>query len=226
MNADKRDHLIALLRHPTPAMRERLHSLKASAANDHDRPDFVWHFLLQSFATMGNSRGWQGLIGTPRNYERVTYEHLLPLSPAARLEVLQATLRAAKIRMPDKKAAWLAHNITCIEAIGGEEQARAAALAAPGTQGKIAFMRQFAGIGDKYARNIWMDVYDPDFRTTIAIDERIKRISAALGVTFRTYAEHERFYQDIACDAGLDGWELDRLLYNFTDELLQRLDTT
>lgn len=64
MHADTRDHLIALLRHPTPAVREQLDSLKASATKDHDRPDFVWHFLLQSFATMGNSRGWQGLIGT------------------------------------------------------------------------------------------------------------------------------------------------------------------
>jgi hypothetical protein len=87
-------------------------------------------------------------------------------------------------------------------------------------------MRQFAGIGDKYARNIWMDVYDPDFRTTIAIDERIKRISAALGVTFRTYADHERFYQDIAHEAGLDGWDLDRLLYNFRDDIIMTLQST
>lgn len=31
------------------------------------------------------------------------------------------------------------------------------------TGGKIAFMKRLAGVGDKYVRKIWMDVYHPDF---------------------------------------------------------------
>ena len=34
------------------------------------RPDFIWYFLLQSFSTMGNSRGWDGLIGNQNNYKK------------------------------------------------------------------------------------------------------------------------------------------------------------
>jgi hypothetical protein len=41
------------------------------------RPDFVWYELLLSFATMGNSRGAEGLMRTPANYRRVTFPSLL-----------------------------------------------------------------------------------------------------------------------------------------------------
>ena len=27
-----------------------------------ERPDFLWHYLLQSFSTMGRASGWQRLI--------------------------------------------------------------------------------------------------------------------------------------------------------------------
>ena len=40
------------------------------------RPDFIWHYLLQSFATMGRASGWHGLIGNKANYERVMYPAL------------------------------------------------------------------------------------------------------------------------------------------------------
>jgi hypothetical protein len=88
---------------------------------------------------------------------------------------------------------------------------------------KIAFLRAFDGVGPKYARNILMDVYHPDFRSSIAIDERIKEVSKALGVKFRTYADEEEFYLAAGLSTGLNGWELDRLLYNFNEALLREL---
>jgi len=223
MSVDKREQLVRILRKPKPTMRDRLEQYKRDGARELDRPDFLWHFLLQSFATMGNSRGWQGLIGNQARYVRVTFEALAPLSPADRVARLEETLAAAGVRMTKKKARWLAENFTKIEAMGGLAAAKREALAQSDASGKIAFMKQFAGIGDKYARNIWMDVYHPDFRNTIAIDERIKTISHTLGVTLRKYDEHERFYQELARDAGLEPWELDRLLYNFRDEILREL---
>jgi hypothetical protein len=45
----------------------------------------------------------------------------------------------------------------------------------PGRDGKIAFLKTFHGIGDKYARNILMDVYHREFRDSIAYDERLKK---------------------------------------------------
>lgn len=130
----------------------------------------------------------------------------------------------ARVRMPQRKAEWMDRNHNLIVAMGGLETARRQALSQPGAKAKIQFMKQFAGIGDKYARNIWMDVYHPDFYDCIAIDERIKRISRALGYNpFGTYNAHEQFYLAIARESGLQGWGLDRLLYNFTDYFLQGL---
>jgi hypothetical protein len=63
-----------------------------------------------------------------------------------------------------------------------------------------------------------MDVYHPDFRDSIAIDARIKSLSASLGLHFASYADHEQFYLGVAREAGLNGWELDRLIFNYLPE--------
>jgi hypothetical protein len=64
------------------------------------------------------------------------------------------------------------------------------------------------------------DVYHEDFRNSIAIDARIKAVSETLGLSFSTYVEHEDFYLSVAKAAGLNGWELDRLIFNFKAEFL------
>jgi hypothetical protein len=188
-----------------------------------DREDFVWHYLLQAFATWGSSRGWDGLIHTPSNYKRVTYDVLLPLTAGARIAEADAVFRLAGVRYPAKKAAYLSENLDRIEAIGGLVVARAALLEAPGAAGKVRFLSQFKGISKKYARNILMDVYHPEFRDSIAIDERIKRVTEAIGLTFDNYEDHEQYLVEVAHEAGLNGWELDRLLYNFRDDVLAAL---
>ncbi len=187
------------------------------------RPDFVWHYLLQSFATMGRASGWRGLIGNQENYRRVTYPALAALTPEARDSQVRETCRAAGIRMPDRKANFILGCFEHIAKLGGVEAAKAKLLSLPGRDAKIAFLQTFPGIGPKYARNIMMDVYHEDFRQSIAIDARIKSISQALGLTFSSYLEHEAFYLDVAREAGISGWELDRLLFNFQRDVETRL---
>lgn len=80
----------------------------------------------------------------------------------------------------------------------------------PGREAKIRFLESFPGIGPKYARNMMMDVYHEDFRDSIALDVRIN-------------VEHEAFYRDAAREAGLNGWELDRLLFNYQSQVMARL---
>jgi hypothetical protein len=125
--------------------------------------------------------------------------------------------------MPKRKAEWLTKNFELVAEMGGPSVARELALAQVGTRAKIEFMSRFSGIGPKYARNLWMDVYHPDFRESIAIDDRIKTISEAMGCEFLTYELHEAFYLDVAHAVGLQGWDLDRLLYNYRDYFLGRL---
>ena len=57
----------------------------------------------------------------------------------------------------------------------------------------------------------------PDFQEKVALDQRIRGITDLLRRDFESYEKEEAFYLEIAGEAGLTGWELDRLLYNFTD---------
>jgi endonuclease III len=127
--------------------------------------------------------------------------------------------------MPNKKAGWLVENFDRVTQLGGPELAKAELMKCKGCDEKIQFWRDFRGIGEKYARNIMMDVYHPDFRNTIAVDARIKRISRKLGLTFPNYKEEEWFYLAAAKRAGIEGWELDRMLYGSPALANSRADT-
>ncbi|MBM4223891.1 MAG: hypothetical protein FJ167_03690, partial [Gammaproteobacteria bacterium] len=83
-----------------------LDKLKANHS-DLERADFLWHYLLQSFATMGRSSGWKGLIGNQFNYRRVTFEAIEATPEGERLARVRSVLREAKVRMPDRKAEYI-----------------------------------------------------------------------------------------------------------------------
>jgi hypothetical protein len=92
-----------------------------------------------------------------------------------------------------------------------------------GRESKLQSLKTFSGVGDKNAWNIMMTVYHEEFRDSIAIDARIKTLSLAWGFSFRSYTAHEAFYLSIAAYAGLNGWELDRLMFNFKKDFLARV---
>jgi hypothetical protein len=125
--------------------------------------------------------------------------------------------------MPGRKAEALALNHAIISDLGGEATARATAFAQPNRDAKIAFMKRFHGIGEKYARNVWMTLYDPHFRDTIAYDERLKKIAAAVGARFHGYGAAEEYFRELAKQCGREPWEVDRILFHFTREALDAI---
>lgn len=184
---------------------------------DIQRLDFIWHYLLQSFSTMGRSTGWHGLIGNKDNYNQVTFSNLNSLEQDDREKIVNQVCRDAKVRMPGKKAEFILKCFEQIIDLGGVEEAKNKLLALQGRDKKIKFLMKFHGIGKKYARNIMMDVYHEDFRDSIAIDVRINAITELLGLSFKTYEEEEKFYLEAGQEVGLNGWEVDRLLYNYRE---------
>ncbi len=102
-------------------------------------------------------------------------------------------LRLAKVRMADKKAGWLADAFEQIATAGGPSRVKKDLLTRDGREGKIAFWLEFKGIGKKYSRNIMMDVYHPEFHDSIAIDQRIKKISLTLGRVFGLMKKRNSF---------------------------------
>jgi hypothetical protein len=199
-----------------------LSKLKAEAGQL-QRPDFIWRAPLQSFGTMGRAMGWIGL-SKPENYNRVTFEALAALPASDRLKVAELACRNGKVRMPGVKARYITRCFEYVQILGGPKAAKKRLLRYAGRTAKIEFLKTFPGIGDKYARNILMDVYHSDFRDSIAIDARIKSLSRLLGLDFRNYAEHEQFYLDVASKANLNGWELDRLIFSYLGEFRARLN--
>lgn len=194
------------------------HSLLESLKETHidlQRHDFIWHYLLQSFATLGGVSGWDGLIDNNTNYRKMSYTTINGLPPGQRIKHISAILMDAKVRYPNRKAPNIVACFEKIEALGGLVPTRDALLELVGRNAKISFLKSFPGIGDKYARNIMMDVYHEDFRDSIAIDSRIKGISSKWKLKFTKYADHEAFYLSVAKKAGLNGWELDRLMFRF-----------
>jgi thermostable 8-oxoguanine DNA glycosylase len=188
-----------------------------------ERPDFIWHYLLQSFATMGSVRGLQGLIINQTNYNRIRYEELDKLTPKHRKRVVEETCREAKVRMPAKKSEFILGCFQWIKNQGGCEAVKMALNSQIGRDGKIKYLMQLPGIGPKYSRNIMMDVYHVDFRNSIAIDARIQKISELLGIEFSNYSEYEDFYFDVAKQVGINGWEFDRLMFNYPKEFIDKI---
>jgi hypothetical protein len=154
----------------------------------------------------------------------VAYPELAELGRKKREAKLLSALRKAKVRMQTLKARELAANVDQIKKeLDGVEEATRRMLGLGSREEKYQFMRSFDGIGEKYGRNVWMDIYDKDFRDTIAVDQRLKKVARALGFTGKRYKEAEDFYRAISQEAGLEPWALDRLLYNFTKYFLDKV---
>ncbi|MBM3749307.1 MAG: hypothetical protein FJW34_26405, partial [Acidobacteria bacterium] len=160
--------------------RSKLEELKAGR-QDWEAEDFVWEALLGAFSTMGNALGVE-LVENPQLHEGVRYEALKKRTTAARRQIIDAALRNAGVRWPSRKTEWLLANFERIRADGGPLAVKEELEACAGRDAKIRFLKTFRGIGEKYARNIMMDVYDPDFRDSIAIDARITNVAEKLGV--------------------------------------------
>lgn len=217
MNEGQKKEFINRVKYITKREKNKLEELKSNHS-DLKREDFLWHYLLQSFSTMGNSRGWYGLIGNIDNYNQLKFEFLGTVDDANRFEHIRAICWRAKIRMPDQKAEFINNCYNKIKDFGGPRKAKDILLNKEGRNNKIKFLKEFSGIGDKYSRNIMMDVYHEDFRNSIAIDSRITNILKSWNYKFTNYKETELFLLGIADDANINGWELDRLMYNFEIE--------
>ena len=217
MNNSKRSLLIqALIQRPV-VHDEKLEELKLIAKQISQKSDWLWHLLVSSMSTMGNGRGYEKLINNSANYFLVSYNTLLPLDADTRLFNLEKGLSAATVRRYKRKAIWLNSNLEFIENCGGLTTFQNFLLQTKGRESKLRLLQLFDGIGNKYARNIFMDLYHDDFTNSIAIDERLLDVSSVLEIDINliSYEVHEALFREIADEANITPWSLDRLLYSF-----------
>jgi len=217
------DNLISALRNIPSYMREKIESLKDIGADLSKRNDIVWHMLVQSMSGMGNNRGYAKLILNKENYNKVSWETVERVPKDRRFTHIHSALTKATVRMPGQKASWLTRNFSQIEMMGGPAAARGRMRALQGRPAKLEFFKQFDGIGEKYGRNIWMDLCDPDFVDSIAIDTRLQKIYDGLGISTNNYSDAEQTMLGVARKAELTGWELDRLLFHFSEHFYEAI---
>ena len=184
-----------------------------------ERDDFIWDALLLSFSTWGGSRGDE-----LRNDPQVTFDALSACRNTSQREKrMSDALAAAGVRWATKKTPLLLENFQMIVDHGGPVAVKAQLNSKDGCDEKIKFLRRFRGVGPKYARNMMMDVYHPDSWESIAVDTRVQHVLDATGLAFRDYGEKEKFLLEVAHEAGLNGWQLDRLIYNSNEAVLAAL---
>lgn len=224
MNQDKREKLIAALIQRPQKFDLKLEELKKEASRIGQLDDWLWYEILCSMSTWGNSKGYTGLMLNAPRLNRVGYKNLLKLSVDERLEVINEVLKEAGVRMYPSKALKLSNNMEKIESLGGLIKVQKHILELKNKEEKINYVMEFEGIGIAYSRNIFMDMHHPDFINSIKIDSRLKNICIRLGIESCSYLENERDFIQIAKDAKITPWELDRLLYNNIDYFIYALN--
>ncbi len=182
--------------------------------------DWPWNGMILSAATRGGSKRADLIM--PRYQSEFAWAAIERVGQADRHQ------RFASVgRFKNKTADWLDGVFEHIRASGGPASLRTTLSVMP-ARDVIAFWCAFPGMGDKYARNIMMDTYDPRFRKGFfAIDSRIEALLKTLGYSGPPkYAAQEKFLNELAAEVQVDSWDLDRLLYQRSADLKKLLSAS
>ncbi len=84
----------------------------------------------------------------------------------------------------------------------------------------LQFWMKFEGVGIQYAKNLCMDEQIPAFENSIKIDSKINKYFDNFPEQSLSPAKKEQLLLRVANQIGLTGWEMDRLCYNYADEII------
>jgi len=200
-------------------LRRELEVLKAKGAESRKQKDLLWRKLCEVVATTGSVVHANEFMAM---YEdRLAFDKLSTSEPERTHDIFRALEEANVPRWRQIKAQHLSANYELVNQLGGPVDATIEMLKQEGRQSKMQWLLQFHGVGAKYSRNIWMDICDPDFCNSIALDARVKTFAEKLGFD-RNSNTLEADLLEFAKSCKLNGWEFDRLVFNFGDLILQQ----
>ncbi len=192
------------------------------------RRDRPWMGFIVAFATNGGVRHWIKQVGPTQ--ERYAWNAIVRLSARQRRErLIEATNPRRRWKWnKKKKELWYPKKLeTCFKEFkkaGGPKGIRKQYRAKkPGAE-RIAYLKKFEGIGDKYARDIPMDSYDALFRNYIALDWRLKKLLLFAFPKRLNYNDGEEFYRQVAHKLKIDCWTLDRTLFHGYKEINRKFE--
>lgn len=174
---------------------------------------WFWDVYLMSMCTMGgsanysrkrehygNSLNWENVVNLVQQ-DRLILFNALP-NPRWRIKVQQA----------------LENTFQRIKAAGGPINIQLQYDAYQTDKEIIKFLCTFEQIGNKYARNIPMDIGDQRITNFIALDDRINRVIDNVdgAPPKEKYRQRETFVVALGVDAEIpNAWFTDRLIYNY-----------
>ncbi|MBK7055468.1 MAG: hypothetical protein IPH52_10505 [Leptospiraceae bacterium] len=160
-------------------VKNELDKKKKESLDNFKRKDWLWHELIVSISTWGNAKRAKKILENEELYNNIKYDNIKKLPINEVRKIINKTIRNAKIGTgrvsPERKADFLFRNFVLLQNMGGCEKVSSFLLNIKGKESKIIFLSLFNGISQKYARNIFMDIYHEEFRYSIAVDERIKK---------------------------------------------------
>lgn len=213
-----RSTIVKLLRDVVREKRDVLEATKRASVQFGQHDDWPWIGIVLSAATRGGSARWERRVA-PRYDSELSWKALQGLSSDDRRQRLLTVGR-----FKNRAADWLEQAYEQFTREGGPAGVRTK-LKRMTAEEVITFWMSFKDVKEKYARNVMMDIYHPDFRQCyFAIDSRILKLLPLLGYAGRrSYGEQEMFLRDLATEVGVESWELDRTLYQAQKQLLEAL---
>lgn len=178
-----------------------------------------WYVLVQSYATNGGVARWNTFLEQANGAERIRWECLFADDPddidAAEDRLCALSEEFAARRWLSRTRPALLTSLRRVHALGGPDAMALVWNTLPEAQALLCWLKTFPMIGDKYARNMCMDVAHPLIRDHVALDHRLNRICdrVAGAPPSRSYAQREAWLRCLARDLDTDCWHLDRLLF-------------
>lgn len=213
-----RTDLVRILRTQWQARRAELEAQYVCDQRLAHRPDWPWSGFIVSFATNGGSKRFEQKIA-PRVAD-FAWERVVRMSPEERRAAAMdlANPRRRHIVVPAFEACFQR-----LLAAGGPPTIRTEYLSFDSADGRIRYLKSFLGIGDKYARNMAMDVCDPLVVDSFALDSRLRGIAGLVLRPMPGYRATEAWLRDVAGEVGIRPWYLDRLMYRDYNFILAEL---
>ena len=236
---NKLDCLVKIINDKYRANEKKIAAWKADSRKDREHSEWIWRALVTSMATMGNSRGLDvvknngffanseqdGTLPLPEN--EYSYECLVKQEDKQIYDVLMKVFN--KIKFGRLKSEWLVKDIRIIQKHGGPSAISCKINGMKSAQERIDFMIGFHGIGQKYSRNIYMDVADDVVSNVAAIDIRLftilKHVDGSLTYPINKiiYNRAQGMVHELAKETKLDMWTVDRIMYNYYSDICSGL---
>jgi len=215
---------IEILRGVLEEDRDRLTGLFEAGERLRRQDGWAWRVFVWSYATNGGVRAWNA-FAAEGGADLVSWDALFADAPGdaaaaeARLEALSHRFLSPR-RASRTRPALLA-TFRRFHAVGGPDVVARTWMGHTRTETVLGWLKTFEMIGDKYARNMCMDVAHPLILDHIALDHRIHEICDRVeGAPAKApYRLREGWLRGIAGSLGVDCWHLDRLLFGRYEEI-------